>query len=202
MSGSAYQVITEGDARLFQGDILPDWPRVNVLDQFIDISRLPILPPKGEPIDAADIPTLTLEVGVHSAAIILSQTCDLQPIPKSKDEGEKEYKIESVLFCPAFRFEEIRMVLPGGTLRQIRQHQAYGFSLLPKLPDRVFFNDDFLVADFRQLFALPIRLVSGQVASLDEAGRARLRLKPGPREHLSNALGQFFARPARDEDLF
>ncbi len=183
-----------GEVDIFQGEILPDCPWPVVLDEYIDTSQLPALPLENEFIDVSQLPALSIEVGVHKAAIILSQSCDLQP--------REEDKIQSVLLCPATPLEEWKRENNAGKgrINQLFGYRIVGYYPLPKLPDKMFFNDDYLVADFRQLFVLPIKLVRGLVAKLNEREVMRLRLRPPHREHFSHALGEFFSRPALPDD--
>lgn len=193
MSDSPYEIV-KGDARIFQGEILPDCPCPVVLDEYIDTSQLPDLPLENEFVDVSQLPALSIEVGLHKAAIILSQSCDLQP--------REEDKIQSVLLCPATPLEEWKKVNKGGgkKVKQLFGYRIVGYYPLPKLPNKMFFGDDYLVADFRQLFVLPIKLVRGLVAKSNEREVTRLRLRSPHREHFSSELGRFFSRIALPDD--
>ncbi len=116
--------------------------------------------------------------------IVMSQSCDI--IHK---------KIELVLVCPFAPLKDINEPLARSAKgrEKFRQGNLPGYHLLNKcgIPG---FETDFLVVDFRNVFGVPLDY-------LNKIQKARVRLLPPYREHLSQAFARFFMRVGLPIDI-
>ncbi len=163
---------------LFQGDILPNCPFPVLLE----------IPP--DDIGAGECPEVQTRLDIYDSAIILSQSCDLQP-------REGKDKIENVVLCPIHALMLFEKKCGCSKMRnELSRGRRIGFHLLPETPNRAFFNGDCLVVDFHNTFSVPIKLVRQLILP---KGR-RLRIKSPYRESLSQAFARFFMRVALPDD--
>lgn len=159
--------VTE-DRVLLQGDLLQGCP---ILEPSVEMLG------GGEGLsEQSDIPFQTYDV------VIMSQSCDLIA-----------GKIQLVLLCPYSSLE--RMTEENAELREpkfrekIRRGEVFGHHMLNKCEYEAF-HDDYLIVDFRSVFALPLAFLKDFVSRSPK----RLRLLPPYREHLSQAFARFFMR--------
>ena len=120
--------------------------------------------------------------------IVMSQSCDL-----ATD------KIELALVCPFYSLTELGTIYPeyktSGKKEKLRQGHIFGMHLLNECATNG--ESDFLVVDFKSVYALPLLFLK-QIAS----NRAmRKRLLPPYREHLSQAFARFFMRVGLPVDI-
>jgi len=182
MPNPCYKIVTD-HVGLFQGDILPDCP----------YSVLLAIPP--DDIGTREYPEVPVQIDLHDAAIIMSQSCDLRPRKEGKKKGED--RIDNVVFCPVHTLKEFEEKLRDGDVRtQLSRGRRIGFYLLPQTPSKALFKGDLLVADFHNTFSLPIKIVRQLILP---KGR-RLRIKSPYRESLSQAFARFFMRVALPDD--
>lgn len=182
MPDPCYRIVTD-HVGLFQGDILPDCP----------YSALLAIPP--DDIGTREHPDVPVQIDLHDGAIIMSQSCDLQPRKEGKKKGED--RIDNVVSCPVHALREFEEKHRDGDVRkELSRGRRIGFYLLPQTPDGAFFKGDSLVVDFHNTFSLPIKLVRQLIL---RKGR-RLRVKSLYRESLSQAFGRFFMRVALPDD--
>ncbi len=127
-------------------------------------------------------------------AIILSQSCDLQPRKSGKRSGED--RIDNVAFCPVYTLKDFENKNGRDLCKKVVAGKIIGLYLLRKAPVNSLFNGDRLVVDFRNLFVLPMKIVRELITCLGQ----RLRLTSPYRENLSQAFGRFFMRVALPDD--
>ncbi len=155
---------------LFQGDFINDCPI--------------IMPPSEIP-DTSDI---SVKVRTYDV-VVMSQSCDLVA-----------NKIDLVLVCPYYSLEEVAKLnstystVSGREL--LKQGNVAGYHLLNKcnLKD---FQKDFIVVDFKNVYAVPIKALRDMI----KKSKQRLRLLPPYREHLSQAFARFFMRVGLPVDI-
>lgn len=134
---------------------------------------------------------------------VLSQSCDLTHAGK----------ITNVLVCPYYslaeyikaKYTHAKATNPEANLStkfiraacdELRKGQQPSYHLLAKPPTN-FAPADYLVVDFRNVYAVHYDFLLTHVASLP----ARLRLLPPYREHLAQAFARFFMRVGLPQDL-
>ncbi len=114
--------------------------------------------------------------------IVLTQSCDLE-----------NDKAPLVALCPIYAISEYEKVNPKlaepGAWERVRQGRIEGLHLLASQvnPDE---NRSCLVADFREIYSLPIGYLTKHASSLDR----RWRLQSPYLEHFSQAFARFFMR--------
>lgn len=114
--------------------------------------------------------------------ILLTQSCDLE-----------NDKAPLVALCPIYAIIEYEKVNPKlaerGAWERVRQGRIEGLHLLacPLSPDR---NRSCLVADFREIYSLPIGHLKKHAVELGQ----RWRLNSPYLEHFSQAFARFFMR--------
>lgn len=120
--------------------------------------------------------------------IVMSQSCDL-----------RSSKIELVLVCPFYSLTKY-----GDTYSQYKQAEmkeklrkghVFGTHLLDKC--EINGTNDFLVVDFKSIYAVPLTFLKQIVSGNAE----RKRLLPPYREHLSQAFARFFMRVGLPVDI-
>jgi hypothetical protein len=143
-----------------------------------------------EPITKVEEPNQDLAANIREYdVIIMSQSCDLQA-----------KKIELVLVCPFFPLGEITALYPtykSSEMREsLRKGHVVGFHLLnkPRISEN---DDDYLVVDFKSVYAMPFNFLENIVSAREN----RLRLLPPYREHLSQAFARFFMRVGLPVDI-
>ncbi len=162
------------------------------LEQGDFIQNCPIMRP---PPDLAPNGEYEAEVDEFDV-VILSQSCDLTHAGK----------ITNVLVCPYYPFRQYvqeKARKEGNSLtakavtsfyEELRKGQQPNFHLLSPPPPE---EDDYLVVDFRNVYAVHFSFLSQYVQSLP----ARPRLLPPYREHLAQAFARFFMRVGLPQDL-
>ncbi len=120
--------------------------------------------------------------------IVMSQSCDLIAD-----------KIDLALVCPFYSLKTLGDLYSeyktSGKKEKLRQGNVFGMHLLNECATNG--DSDFLVVDFKSVYALPLQFLK-QIA----AGRAsRKRLLPPYREHLSQAFARFFMRVGLPVDI-
>jgi hypothetical protein len=125
--------------------------------------------------------------------IVISQSCDI-----------KNEKIPLILVCPYYKLSEAGE--PGKRLfpksdknkkENLRQGRIMGYHLLNRCELAGFETDDYLVVDFRTVYAVPFRTMM----ALAKMRMPRLRLLPPYREHLSQAFARMFMRVGLPTDI-
>ena len=174
-----YEELPAAHAGLEQGDFIPACPIV---------VPPPALAPGGE-----------YELDVQEFdVVVLSQSCDLTHADK----------ITNVLVCPYSGLAEYLQAKAANTgsnptakfvraaydeLRKGQQPHAH----LLEQPPGSFVPADYLVVDFRNVYAVHYDFLLARVAALPD----RLRLLPPYREHLAQAFARFFMRVGLPQDL-
>ncbi len=135
----------------------------------------------------AENQALTANVAEYDV-IVMSQSCDLI-----------EEKIELALVCPFYMMGELEKLYSDyksdRMKEKLRQGNIIGYHLLNKC--EVNGKEDFIVVDFKSVYALPLILLK-KIA----LGRGnRIRLLPPYREHLSQAFARFFMRVGLPVDI-
>lgn len=171
-----YKQINSPNAELLQGDLIPNCPI--------------IIPPRSLPDDGIyDFDIVEYDV------VIVSQSCDLE-----------NGKVENVLVCPYTTFQQfqINSLKPDEKLSKnkirrdfddFRKGNQPNYHLLEKDPN-VGIND-YLVVDFRNVFAVHIDFLKTHVEFISN----RARLLPPYREHLSQAFARFFMRVGLPQNI-
>ncbi|MBN2208523.1 MAG: hypothetical protein JW759_04430 [Candidatus Coatesbacteria bacterium] len=182
MPNPCYKLVTD-PADMFQGDILTGCPCAL-------LSEIP-----SDDILTRGYGTCPADIAVYDA-IILSQSCDLQPRKEGKKKGED--RIDNVVFCPIYPLEAFEKKHGPDLCKKVTAGKVIGLYSLRKTPLNSIFKGDRLVANFHNTFSLPIEVVRQLIL---RKGR-RLRLRSPYRESLSQAFGRFFMRVALpgDED--
>jgi hypothetical protein len=133
-------------------------------------------------------PDYGVDSGVHETTvqeydcIVLTQSCDLE-----------NDKARLVALCPIYAISEYEKVNPKlaerGAWERVRQGRIEGLHLLASHvnPDQ---NRSCLVADFREIYSLPLEYLKKHASDL---GR-RWRLQSPYLEHFSQAFARFFMR--------
>jgi len=125
---------------------------------------------------------------VEYDVVIVSQSCDLE-----------NSKVENVLVCPHTTFQQFLQnslvaneKLSKGKVRStfddFRKGNQPNYHLLDR--DENLGLTDYLVVDFRNVFAVHIEFLKSHVETVEN----RIRLLPPYREHLSQAFARFFMR--------
>jgi hypothetical protein len=170
--------------------MVADYPWYDIIDdleilQGEIIMECPIMEPPTEIKTGGDFEA---RVSIYNV-IILSQSCDLVA-----------RKISLVLVCPFWTLEQFaqRDATFGSNERKenLRRGDFPGFHLLNKCTLEGF-ETDYLVVDFRNVYAVPIT----QLLALAKQRGRRLRLLPPYREHLSQAFARFFMRVGLPTDI-
>lgn len=114
--------------------------------------------------------------------IILTQSCDLE-----------NDKAPLVALCPIFPIATYEQANPKlgqkGAWERVRQGRIEGLHLVASHDDPNN-NRGSLVADFREIYSLPVRYLKAHAESLGQ----RWRLQSPYLEHLSQAFARFFMR--------
>ena len=171
-----YEQLSSGDRELLQGDLIPFCPV--------------LIPPKAiSPGGEYDLDVVEYDV------TIVSQSCDLE-----------QGKVDNVLVCPYYPFREyIRNGLRAEEQASKKAVSKY-FDDLRKgnQPNYHLLNqaaelgiNDYLVVDFRNVFAVHIDFLKAHVETLNN----RVRLLPPYREHLSQAFARFFMRVGLPQNI-
>ena len=120
--------------------------------------------------------------------VVMSQSCDLL-----------SNKIELVLVCPFYSLTELGNIHPqykkADRKETLRKGQVLGMHLLDKC--EINDNNDFLVVDFKSVYAVPLPFLKQIVSERVD----RKRLLPPYREHLSQAFARFFMRVGLPVDI-
>ena len=120
--------------------------------------------------------------------IVMSQSCDL-----AAD------KINLALVCPFYTLAELGQFQPdfktADKKEKLRQGHVFGMHLLNECS--VNGKTDFLVVDFKSVYAVPLPFLNQIVSSRAN----RNRLLPPYREHLSQAFARFFMRVGLPVDI-
>ncbi|HLZ72974.1 MAG TPA: hypothetical protein VKV26_23985 [Dehalococcoidia bacterium] len=164
-----------GGPGLAQGDLLPD-------------CIVPIMPPDYEPPLLDDEGDYTFGGAVFDL-IIITQSCDLE-----------NDKAPLVATCPIFTIadyeRENEAFKRKGRWEQVRKGQIEGLYLLAS-PDEPDDNRKAQVADFHQIYSLPVGYLINHTARLG----SRWRLRSPYLEHYSQAFARFFMRVGLPSDL-
>ena len=125
----------------------------------------------------------TAEVPVKEYdCIIITQSCDL-------DHG----KAPLVALCPIYPISQYETTNPSfkekGTWERVRTGKIEGLHLVASMDDPSN-NRKCFVADFREIYSLPVEYVQEHAAGLGE----RCRLQSPFLEHFSQAFARFFMR--------
>jgi hypothetical protein len=168
-----YESVTGND--ILQGDFLKNCPII-VPPQSIDI------PASGEALD--------IEVGVNKYnVIVMSQSCDIQ-------QGH----VDLVLVCPYWPLEKLseknEYFKSSKGKEDLRRGNIPGYHLLNKC-ELEGLERDYIVADFRNVYSLPLEFLKTFAAKSTK----RIRLLPPYREHLSQAFARFFMRVGLPVDI-
>lgn len=174
-----YESLPAAHPTLEQGDFIADCPIIVPPQQLV---------PSGE-----YLPTVKV-----FDVIIVSQSCDLSHAGK----------IDNVLVCPYYPFQEYAQALAAKRkealsakniqryFADLRQGHQPNYHLLNIRPNP-FIPADYLVVDFRNVYAVHISFLQQYVTTLPE----RVRLLPPYKEHLSQAFARFFMRVGLPQDL-
>ena len=171
-----YKQILSPSTDLLQGDLIPNCPI--------------IIPPKLLPLDGI----YDFEI-VEYDVVIVSQSCDLE-----------NGKVENVLVCPYATFKQFLLnslkpdeKLSKGKIKNdfndFRKGNQPNYHLLDK--DPTVGLSDYLVVDFRNVFAVHIDFLKSHVEPIAN----RVRLLPPYREHLSQAFARFFMRVGLPQNI-
>src|SRR5208337_1004576 len=121
--------------------------------------------------------------------IVMTQTCDLI--------GGRE-NVTEVLLCPVWKRSELsegHLSTPRG-LEDARRGNLPGFHMLAECTLGEL-RREVRIVDFRRIYSLPLGFMRRRAAT----DRARLRLLPPYREHLSQAFARFFMRVGLPVDI-
>jgi hypothetical protein len=174
-----YETLPAAHELLEQGDLIINCPIIIPPQSIV---------PNGEYL--ADVQTFDV--------VVVSQSCDLA-------HGGK---IENVLVCPYYSFRDYAHAVADsrketltakGALSHfddLRQGHQPSFHLLNQ-PAAPFEPSDYLVVDFRNVYAVHISFLKEYIKILPE----RIRLLPPYREHLSQAFARFFMRVGLPHDI-
>jgi hypothetical protein len=114
--------------------------------------------------------------------VVLTQSCDLE-----------NDKAALVALCPVFSLPDFEAVnkqfAQKGVWERVRQGRMEGLHLLAS-PTEPANNRASFVADFRQIYSLPVGYLRGHAAALGP----RWQLRSPFLEHLSQAFARFFMR--------
>lgn len=159
-----YSVVRQNEV-LMQGDLIENCPV--------------IIPPN----TISEDNTPNIEIN-NFDVLILTQSCDLE-----------NGKITSVLVCPYFTLQEfgnhLNYVQSTVGKEQLRRGNLPGYHLLNKFDGlEAGLHDDFLVADFRNVYGVSLSFLE----KFAQKKQKRLRLLSPYREHLSQALARYFMR--------
>ena len=114
--------------------------------------------------------------------IVVTQTCDLE-----------QDKSPLVALCPIYpitEYQEVNLKFrEKGAWERVRQGRIVGLHMMASQADPEN-NQACLVADFREVYSLPVEYLKQHASNL---GR-RLRLKSPYLEHFSQAFARFFMR--------
>ena len=161
--------IVDGSEALMQGDF---------------INTCPVLVPASS-FGESRISARVMEYDV----VVMSQSCDLV-----------HRKLDMVLVSPVWPISELEEKSDFFKSRKgkesLRQGNISGYHLLSKC-ELDGFENDYLVVDFRNVYAVPLDFLIDMVR---ERGK-RLRLLPSYREHLSQAFARFFMRVVLPLDI-
>ncbi len=183
MNETWYEVVGP-EVRLTQGDWIADCPLL--------AWDAAALPPSGEELDALRGAARSLRADV----VVMTQACDLE-----------HDKVRNVVLCPHLSLSQFHAVWEKA-LQQAGQNPtakawrntccdiADGFVWNLTFLNRFAGNERFpeqelRVVDFHDLFTIPRSFLEGL---LRRRSRARLRLLPPYREHLSQAFARYFMR--------
>lgn len=160
---------------LEQGDILLECPR---------FAPAAAGPPNGDPVPGVEKTV---------SAVVLTQSCDLAVRPDGRCEAE------DVLLCQiGFKHELTGHKVWGkdDAWEEVRKGRRTHFHVLnaAKLPG---LDLDFMLVDFRQVFALPVELVRQFAAGAGDGPR----LRPPYREHLSQSFARLSMRVGLPADI-
>ncbi len=150
--------------RLAQGDYMPD-------------CLVPFFKPDyGKANEAEEVPVKEYN------CIVVTQTCDLE-----------QDKAQLVALCPIYPITMYEEVNPRfrkkGAWERVRQGRIVGLHMMASQADHAD-NQACLVADFREVYSLPVEYLKQRASNL---GR-RLRLQSPYLEHFSQAFARFFMR--------
>lgn len=179
-----YEWLPAAHLTLEQGDLI----------QYCPIVRLPesFKPGVEQEVDVQE--TVVDEFNV----VVMSQSCDLT----------HEGKITNVLVCPYYFFRQYvaeKARDSGNSLttkavtayyEELRKGQQPNYHLLQQ-PGPPFQEEDSLVVDFRNVYAVHFSFLRQYVTTLPQ----RPRLLAPYREHLSQAFARFFMRVGLPQDL-
>lgn len=174
MSYPWYEVVAPNSDELLQGDIVHECPIVKPPEVIIEGDEL------------------EFEIEVNNV-IILSQSCDIE-----------NRKLQNILVCPFRTLRDYFAALPPEQMtkkslekhfEQLRQGYQPNYHLLNRGPEHGI--DDFLIADFRNIYGVHVNFLRSHVQKLNN----RVRLLPPYREHLSQALARFFMRVGLPQNI-
>jgi hypothetical protein len=162
--------------QLAQGDLLPN-------------CVVPIMPPDFAPPPLGELGgPFRFSAQIYDL-IVLTQSCDLE-----------NDKAPLVAACPISSLSAFEQTNPdfarGGRWEQARQGRIEGLHLLASIDDPAA-NTQALVADFRQIYSLPIGYLTAHAGGLGP----RHRLRPPYLEHFSQAFARFFMRVGLPSDI-
>jgi hypothetical protein len=148
---------------------------------------------------------LSRGVGIQAVrSIVMTQACDLE-----------QQKVHNVILCPAYSVADFRAdwateatktgqppkaTVWDGHIKNIRAGRIWNLTLLMKREagDGVNLTTPTTVVDFHEVFSLPLAFLT---LWLQKRSRARLRLRPPYREHLSQGFARFFMRVGLPVDI-
>lgn len=120
--------------------------------------------------------------------IVMSQSCDLI-----------SDKVDLVLVCPFYSLAELGNIYSeykkANRKEKLRHGHVFGMHLLNECS--INGHNDFLVVDFKSVYAVPLSFLKQIVSSRAN----RKRLLPPYREHLSQAFARFFMRVGLPVDI-
>lgn len=120
--------------------------------------------------------------------IVMSQSCDLI-----------SDKINLALVCPYYSLTDLGYIYPdfktADKKEKLRQGHVFGMHLLNEC--NINGNTDFLVVDFKSVYAVPLPFLKQIISNRPN----RNRLLPPYREHLSQAFARFFMRVGLPVDI-
>lgn len=120
--------------------------------------------------------------------IVMSQSCDLIAD-----------KVNLALVCPFYTLTQLGNIYSdyksAGKKEKLRQGHVFGMHLLNEC--NINGNTDFLVVDFKSVYAIPLPFLKQIVSTRTN----RNRLLPPYREHLSQAFARFFMRVGLPVDI-
>jgi hypothetical protein len=185
------------DAPPMQGDLLEDCP-VPVFNENLMFDHR-------QDLDSL-LNVLSRGVGIQRVrSIVMTQACDLE-----------QGKVQNVILCPAYSMadfqaewvatEATRIGHPpkasvwDGHIKSIKAGRIWNLTLLRKreVGDDVNLTTPTTVVDFHEVFSLPLAFLT---LWLQKRSRARLRLRPPYREHLSQGFARFFMRVGLPIDI-